>query len=731
MRCFSLRPTSWVLIGLATTSAWAQSSPDKVPAVPPVQQLEGVTVRSNAERDDRRESTASKTVVTPEDLARYGDTNIADVLKRLPGVTIGGTPGRGGGADIRMRGMGGGYTSIMLNGERVPPGFSLDSLSPDLIERIEVYKATTADKSAQSMAGGINIILKSQVRLPQQDLRISTSSEGGRPTVGAGTQWARREGSVSWVLGGDIRHEHYAQPSHARRSTTDGTGQLLALNDTDAFTTGQVDTLVFAPRLNWTVDADNAVSAELFTLSQRQTSSSAEHVGTTLGTAPTFGATTTDTSRNMSQLRGRLNWSRKLADAAQLEAHLGGANGTRDQDSHYDYASAAGVPLKLSDIRSPSSDRSWTFSGKYRLPYVTGHAVSAGWDGEWSRRGERLTQVDALFDNSLASGDADDAFSAKVSRTALFAQDEWDVSPTWSLYEGLRWEAIGTRTAGSGLGEVHNTAQVLSPILQSLWKVPESKGDQVRLALSRTYKAPNTRDLSPRRYLGATDNTPTSPDSEGNPSLKPELAWGLDLAYERHLEEGGVLSASTYLRRISDVILQEVDQDGSRWVSHPVNGGQARVFGVELEAKAPLRQWVSGAPAIELRSNLSRNWSVVDDVPGPHNRLAQQAPLSANLGLEWKPAGTALTLGGNAGVTTAGEVRTSATQTASSSPRRQLDAFGLWKASPQAQWRLSLNNLLHQEQLANTTYEGASSTLLQDSVVPSFTSVRLSLELKL
>jgi outer membrane receptor for ferrienterochelin and colicins len=731
MRSLPLRSTSWVLIGLATTSAWAQSSPDKTPVTPPVQQLEGVTVRSNAERDDRRESTASKTVVTREDLARYGDTNIADVLKRLPGVTIGGTPGRGGGADIRMRGMGGGYTSIMLNGERVPPGFSLDSLSPDLIERIEVYQATTADKSAQSMAGGINIILKQQVRLPQQDVRISASSEGGRPTVGVGTQWARREGSVSWVLGGDIRHETYAQPSRAQRRSTDANGQVLSLNDTDAFTTGQVDTLVFAPRLSWKADADNDVSGELFTLLQRQTSSSAEHVSTSVGTPPTFGATTTDTSRGMSQVRARLNWTRKLADAAQLEAHLGGASGTRDQDSHYDYASAAGVPLKHSDIRSPSTDRSWTFSGKYRLPYVTGHAVSAGWDGEWSRRGERLTQVDALFDNSLSSDNADDVFSAKVARTALFAQDEWEVSPNWSLYEGLRWEAIGTRTAGAGSSEVKNNAQVLSPILQSLWKVPESKGDQVRLALSRTYKAPNTRDLSPRRYLGASDNTPTSPDSEGNPSLKPELAWGLDLAYERHLEVGGVLSASTYLRRISDVILQEVYQDGSRWVSHPVNGGHARVFGLELEAKAPLRQWVNNAPAIELRSNLSRNWSVVDDVPGPHNRLAQQAPLSANLGLEWKPVGTMLTLGGNASVTTGGQVRTSAKQTVSSSVRRQLDVFGLWKATPQAQWRLSLNNLLHQDQLASSTYAGTSSTLSQDSVVPSYTSVRLSLELKL
>jgi iron complex outermembrane receptor protein len=39
---------------------------------------------------------------------------LGEVLKRLPGVTTQGAPGRGGA--IRMRGLGSGYTLILLDG---------------------------------------------------------------------------------------------------------------------------------------------------------------------------------------------------------------------------------------------------------------------------------------------------------------------------------------------------------------------------------------------------------------------------------------------------------------------------------------------------------------------------------------------------------------------------------------------------------------------------------------
>ena len=40
----------------------------------------------------------------------------------------------------------------------------------------------------------------------------------------------------------------------------------------------------------------------------------------------------------------------------------------------------------------------------------------------------------------------------------------------------------------------------------------------------------------------------------GNPNLKPELATGLDVAWETYLSGGGMVSASVFHRRITNLI---------------------------------------------------------------------------------------------------------------------------------------------------------------------------------
>ena len=80
-------------------------------------QLQKVTVNGSKQSDIdlRRNSIAGKIIVGREELDRDGDFTVGEILKRLPGVTTGGRPGRGG--DVRMRGMGGGYTQILVNGD--------------------------------------------------------------------------------------------------------------------------------------------------------------------------------------------------------------------------------------------------------------------------------------------------------------------------------------------------------------------------------------------------------------------------------------------------------------------------------------------------------------------------------------------------------------------------------------------------------------------------------------
>jgi iron complex outermembrane receptor protein len=141
-------PGSGAGSGAAARPRAAPATPRRPRPAPKTEQLETVNITGSRPDDvqERRQSTAAKIIVGRDEIDRFGDSTLGDVLKRLPGVTIQGRPGRGGA--IRMRGLGNGYTQILLDGERVPPGFSLDSISPDQVERIEILRAPTAETGA-------------------------------------------------------------------------------------------------------------------------------------------------------------------------------------------------------------------------------------------------------------------------------------------------------------------------------------------------------------------------------------------------------------------------------------------------------------------------------------------------------------------------------------------------------------------------------------------------------
>src|SRR5262249_38455063 len=158
----------------ATACLAQQPQPAKKPEEP--KKFEPIEVKGPNEVDERKQSTAAKIVVNRDEILKYGDTTILDSMKRLPGVTV--IPGaRGGVGEIRMRGLGSGYTQILVNGERMPPGFAIDSLSPDLIERIEIYRSANAEFSTQAVAGTINIILRTAPSQRQREVNLTVNAE--------------------------------------------------------------------------------------------------------------------------------------------------------------------------------------------------------------------------------------------------------------------------------------------------------------------------------------------------------------------------------------------------------------------------------------------------------------------------------------------------------------------------------------------------------------------------
>jgi outer membrane receptor for ferrienterochelin and colicins len=197
----------WIPFALSATAVWAQQAAAPAATTSDMGRIEITSGRDN-NTQQRRESTASKIVIGREEIERQGDSNLGDILKRMPGITLGGAPGRGGG--IRMRGLSQGYTQILLDGERVPPGFSVESLTPEMIERVEIYRAPTAETGAQAIAGTINIITREGRKGMPTELKVGSSFQGGYASPSASL--VKYHDAEKWTANYTLAVNRYAVP---------------------------------------------------------------------------------------------------------------------------------------------------------------------------------------------------------------------------------------------------------------------------------------------------------------------------------------------------------------------------------------------------------------------------------------------------------------------------------------------------------------------------------------
>ncbi len=722
-----------VSLCLPAISASAQDAPTPPPAKAPAaapkleagKKIEQVEVKGTAAAyDPRRDDTAAKVVVTSEEITKYGDTNVMDVLKRVPGITVNSANGRGG--EIRMRGLGAGYTQILINGDRAPAGFSMDSLAPDSIERIEVLRAASAEFSTQSVAGTINIILKRTVKNRMRELKLAMMGSSNAWGPNANLQLSDRDGAFSYSLAANAAQDRFDFESWGEERGVALNGQTTTLRTIRLPQEGRASMLNLSPRLNWTLGQDNTLTSQSFINSHRFRNRFSQVTMAIIGSPPPYANLLNEVDNEADSLRSDLSWARKFASGAKLDLKVGFFAGQMLNESHRTAASSAGVPQLDTNTVAKARDLNGNSTGKYSRTIEKGHTFAFGWDGGIDTRDdERTERATIRLSGSIPPFEESEA---RVKRLAVFAQDEWNITPAWSMYLGARWEGIRTEVTGNTFGDAKASSNVWSPIMQTLYKIPGRKGDQLRLALTRTYKAPSVGALTPRRQV-SENNSATEPDFRGNPNLKPELAFGIDAAYEHYWAEGALLSVSVSSRRISDFTRNLVLFDGERWISTPSNQDSATTRSLEIETKFPLKAVLEGAAPIDLRASVNRNWSRVESVPGPYNRLDQQTPLTINLGADYKAG--AFTTGGSFVYRRGGPVRTAVNQSAYVWPRRELDVYALWKFDAQRQLRVAVSNLMRQAFQNESTYEDPRfGTQTRSFTYPQGVRFRATYELK-
>ena len=729
---------SFVAVAMAQTPPPPEGAPAEDGARrAPIERVEIQGINSDTEQ--RRQAIAGKIVIGREEIERFGDSTVGEVLRRLPGITLGGRPGRGG--EIRMRGMGSGFTQILINGERMPAGLALDSLTPDQIERIELMRAPTAEYGARAIAGTINIVLREPLQRRLNDLRLAAGLERGRmqPQV----TWTRNDrlgdkGSYNLSLSAS-RHDRLDDLAMRMRTTDGATGATLLEQQETGLSSDRRERVQLVSRLQWRHGPGEFFMLTPFIVATEGSSAARRELVQSVGVAPLpYASSSARTDSSFSLLRLNAQEQRRLGPNTRLELRGAvSASNWRSRSLRDEFD--AGQALTRSLIESTDNDdRTWSIGAKLLRQLAAEHNLVGGMEAEsTTRRQSRAT----LQNGAPLLADLGDAFGSQTLRVAAYLQDEWSMTRTWSAHAGLRWEGIGTRSDSGGTS-IANKSSVWSPLLHSVWRLDEQRRDQVRASLTRSYRAPSLQDLITRpalavRYAPPGPNVATSPDRVGNANLRPELATGVELAYERYLSQGGVLSANVFHRRISGLIRSITELETvpwaavPRWVQRPQNLEGARVTGIELEAKLRLDELVSDAPAVSVRSNLSLFRSRVEGVPGPDNRIDQQPKGTANLGADYRLKSAPVQLGGSVNWTPAYRLQSTATQSSVTSTKRIVDLYALWNLNPDARLRLSASNMLPRDYANSSAIDTGGTVQSVENSGPTWTVWSLRLELKL
>jgi len=649
-----------------------------------IQRVEIVARQGSTEL--RRAASVAKQIYGREELDRYGDTNTLDVLRRLPGVNV-----DSGGP--RMRGLGAGYTQILINGDPAPQGFNLDQLSPSQIERIEVIKAATADQSTQAIAGTINVILKETSRRALSSLRVGVSNGQDRPTGNLNYSISESRGPFNMSLPVSV-FEWNRQVRNLVDRKMAGTDGQPALSEQLGTNNSWGWGYNLAPRFNYKISDEQTLSLATF-FQKGYWNYSTDYVNRAVSGSPVFDDNAIQ-GGFWENRRGNLTWIHRFSEDQRIEIKAG----VQQFRGGFDLNNLRSNVTQLK-TNGNNRDDAITQAGKYSQLLGDQHTLTAGWDLETRERQERRTTTDGAG-NALLTAFEGQAFEAKMTRQAFYIQDEWEISPKWQLYLGLRNERIVSESTNT-TSPLVNVSSVTSPVAHVTYKFDPKSKDMVRGSLTRSYKAPGLNTMLARPVINGAytntnvTNTYLSPDRIGNPGLAPELATGLDIAYENYLSNDGIFSMGLFHRNLTNVVrnltvLRQVSwANAPRWITQPQNFSDAVTQGVEFELRGRasdlMPKLLPDAKGLNIRTSVNFYRSSIDALMGPNNRLDGQQPWSANLGFDQRINSLRMTVGGNLSLTPGYDTRQTAEQVLKRSITRGIDVFAMMPLSPTMSFR--------------------------------------------
>lgn len=484
-----------------------------------------------------REAPSSVSLITSDDIKKFGYRTIADVLRSVRGFYV--TYDRNY-SYIGARGFGrtGDYNGriiILIDGHRlndnvydqvlVGTEFPVDI---DLIDRIEIVRGPSSSLYGNNaFFGVINILTKKGRDYLGAE---ASASAGGKASYGSRMSYGQEIQGVDFLASGTV----YSSQGNRRLYYPE--------YDSPLTNNGVADRR----------DSDRSGSffgkAAYKDLTLTAVGSSRRKAVPTGSYGTDFNSPNNKTTDSVGYLD--LRYERMLGSDVKAVARL-----------FYDYRSYVGTYDYAGVVNRDSSDGQWLGTEwQITATIAQAHRVVAGVEYRRNIRQDQKSYDEDPYSLKLDSRASSDVWSAYV-------QDEITLSDRWRISAGVRYDYQeqfgGKLNPRAGL--------IFNP----------TKTSALKLLYGTAFRAPNAYELF-YAYSGTGG-------SKGNADLKPENMRMLEFVYEQALSDTVHVSAGAFSYRVRNLITQELDPSDGLLVFRNARGLKGRGVSAEVDAR-----WDSG-----------------------------------------------------------------------------------------------------------------------------------------
>lgn len=496
---------------------------------------ETMVVTASGYEQSVTDAAATISVLTREELENQYFRDINDALTSVPGVIV---TGGGDQTEISIRGMGSGYTLILVDGQRVStrltrpnsdgPGIEQSWLPPlQAIERIEVIKGPMSTLyGSDAMGGVINIITRKTQQTWSGNIQLGTVIQEDTHSGD--------EQSANFFASGPLTDKLSLQVS-AQSQQRDEDNIANGYSDRTVRSIGSKLTYQASDDHLWIFNAQS---------SRQQTRSNADksYVTSTYNTGTYSEA---KYYRSSASLEHKGNWG-EVGQSDTFVQYEQSRNPSRD------------ITVKNSELKSTMV-----------TPFAS-NTFSYGLQGNYAKLEDKTTNTGGTLTEL-------DNYTL-----ALFAEDEWNVLDNVALTFGVRYDH--DEKYGSNL----------SPRIYSVWGISDVW--TLKGGVSTGFKAPNVKQSSDQ-WISVSRGGNTY----GNPDLEPETSVTEEVSLEYQNESGTSVSVGLFNNDFNDMIIRETCDGSNCAITTNAWGNTSKTYanvdeavtrGVEVAVELPLAETV-------------------------------------------------------------------------------------------------------------------------------------------